>query len=837
MVSIEYPDGGPASGEIASLCRLLASLPATVAYVAGPDMVFEFASDGFRQALDGADVVGRPFAEVLPEVVSQPPFEALRTVLRTGEPRQARGQEVRSRRPGAGTGPAYVDSVYQPVRDEAGRVAGVLIFSTDVSDHVRDRQQLEELAVSLRGSEERDRTLFATLPNGIIRIDRDGSVIAANPAATEILGLGPDQLGLANRARITLHEDGTSYRPQELPAMVALRTGESVSGVIAGVRNARTDEIRWIRITAVPDARDAQGRPLRAYSMFTDITEERRAQSALRESNRLLGRFREANALGVMVADEERVQEANDAFLDIIGYTRDDLDAGRITWASITPPDFADDEATAEMRRTGVAAPYDKEYVHRDGHRVPVLIGAALLDYRPLRWTAFVVDLTARQRAEQERAELQAREQAARLAADAAQDRLALLLEATSLVAATASQEDLRDRLAKLIVPALADCYAVLLLTDRGVLRAAQVVHRNPAKAAILEDLEGVDIPADGPLVQAALTRATTQLITDVSAVLPGWASAAPEVTSCLWRLRPESAVIMPLLVGQRPVGVAVLGRDEDRPVFTETDVAVVEELARRLAAGWANVETFAREHTVAETLQRALMPDAPAQFPGLDLAVRYLPATGGVYVGGDWYDVCPLDRNRVALAVGDVAGHSITSASVMGQVRSMLRAYTLDYPTPADVLARANTAVCQLLPEATATVFHGVLDVSTGDLAYASAGHPPALLDDAEGQCGYLDDAPGVMLGASAGARYTAGHRRVAPGARLLLYTDGLIEDRRRDIAEGFGALARAMRRSVTQTAERTCQLVQSAMLGSGSRDDDVCILALRVQAQPSAH
>ncbi len=271
-------------------------------------------------------------------------------------------------------------------------------------------------------------------------------------------------------------------------------------------------------------------------------------------------------------------------------------------------------------------------------------------------------------------------------------------------------------------------------------------------------------------------------------------------------------------------------------PPFTEADVAVIEELSRRLAAGWATVEAFAREHTVAETLQRALLPDALPRIPGLDLAVRYLPATDGVHVGGDWYDVFPLDRDRVALAIGDVAGHSIGSASIMGQIRSLLRGYALDYRAPADVLRRTNAAVCQLLPDTIATVFYAVLDLSTGELAYANAGHPPALHASGRGDSRYLNGASGAMLGASADAEYIAGRRRLAPGARLLLYTDGLIEDRRRDITEGFSALARALDRSPAQTAERTCQLVKSAMLGSGTRADDVCILAIHRQGQPAA-
>ena len=288
MASMECPSWRTGSGGPAPLCELLAILPAGVAYVAGPDLVFEFVNDVYQRAIGERDVIGRPYREALPEVAGRPRYTAIREVLQTGETRHVRGKEAWLRRPGAAPEHIYIDSVYQPVRDEAGRVAGVLIFSTDVSGHVRDRQRLEELADSLQ-----------------------------------------------------------------------------------------------------------------------------RAQAGLRESNRLLGHLRDANVLGVVIADEEGIREANDAFLDIIGYTRDDLAAGRIAWEAITPPEWVHsyDEAVERMRRTGACPPYDKEYLHRDGHRVPVLVGHAVIDRNPLRWTTFVVDLTARQRDEQERAELLAREQ------------------------------------------------------------------------------------------------------------------------------------------------------------------------------------------------------------------------------------------------------------------------------------------------------------------------------------------------------------------------------------------------------------------------------------------
>ena len=195
--------------------------------------------------------------------------------------------------------------------------------------------------------------------------------------------------------------------------------------------------------------------------------------------------------------------------------------------------------------------------------------------------------------------------------------------------------------------------------------------------------------------------------------------------------MHPHSAIATPLLAAQGSLGVIVLGRSAGRARFTETDVQMVEELGRRLAVGLANTDAFAREHAIAETLQRSLLPDTLPQIPGLDIAVRYLPATEGADVGGDWYDAFPLKDGLVGLVTGDVAGHNIASASIMGQVRSLLRGYAIDDPDPARVLERTNTAVSSLLPDVLASAVYAVLDPATGDLGYANAGHPPPLVAD----------------------------------------------------------------------------------------------------------
>ena len=683
-------------------------------------------------------------------------------------------------------------------------------------------------------SQERYRTLFKTMPQGVVHYDADGSVIGVNPAAREILGL---DLGAATSWPLipqgwALREDGSPFPAQELPVPVALRTGEIVDGVVAGVRHRRTGELRWVRITAVPDARDDQGRPSRAYAIFTDLTEQRQTEAALRQSNALLGRLRDANVLGVVVVGQHRVYEANDAYLDIIGYDRSDLEAGRVHWRQITPPGYESVEVREmeQLLETGACLPFEKEYLHKDGHRVPVLIGAALIDRDPVRWTSFVVDLTSHQRAAQERAELIASNRAARAEADNARERLAFLMRAGALVAATRDRDELLGQIVELVVPTLADSCVVYLPTADGGLLASALGHTDPARAAQLAALRAHPIAPAGPLLsQRAYATGTTQLSRDATTEMPAWVRAEPHAMSIVKLMSPRSAISTPLLAGQDALGVLALYRGAGRPPFTEADVSVIEELGRRLAVGLANTDTFAREHAIAETLQRSLLPDALPRIPGLDLAVRYLPATQGAAVGGDWYDAFPLAGGRVGLVIGDVAGHNIASASTMGQVRGLLRAYAVDDLGPGIALERTNAAVAQLLPDALATVVYAVLDPATGDLSYANAGHPPPIITSTVGQSEYLDDAPGTMLGACATASFATGHRRLPAGTRLLCYTDGLIEDRRRDIGEGLAALAETLQRCPDGSAEYTCASIQAGLVGA-ARQDDICLLTAKL-------
>jgi PAS domain S-box-containing protein len=814
--------------------ELLTSLPAVVAYLSGPGLVVDFINDACSQLIGGRDVLGKPLGEAVPELADE--VGILNRVMATGEP--ARGSEARLRfdRGGPAEQHLFLDYVYQPVRDADGNTAGILLCATDVTAHVQARRELEETAARLTATEERLSGVFETMPPGVIHYAADRTVLGANPAARQILGLTESEITAwpLDTLQRAVYEDGSPVPTEELPSSRALRTGKMVSDVVLGVPHGRTGEIRWLRVTAVPEAHDQAGRPQRAYVMYTDLTDQRRVEAALRESTAVLGRLSEANALGVIVSSEQRIHDANDFFLDLIGYSREDLEAGRLSYQSITPPEYAsgDVAAVAQLRRTGVVPSLEKEYVHRDGHRVPVLIGGAVIDPDPLRWVTFVVDLTARLRAERERAELLVRERAIKAEADRARERLAFLLHAGDMVAATDDRQQMLEHAAHLVVPTLADHCVVYLPAADGTLHATSLAHSDPVRAPVLAEFRQHKIPPAGPMsIQLAYSTGTSQLLCDAKAQLPQWQDLAPDLTELLVRLRADSVLSTPLLVDERPIGVLALARDAERPGFTGTDIAVVEEFARRLAHGLATADTFAREHTIAETLQRSVLPGTLPSISQLDLAVCYLPATEGADVGGDWYDAFPLDGNRVGLVIGDVTGHSVGSASIMGQVRSMLRAYAIDHPDPGEVLARTNTALTRLLPEALATAVYAVLDPATGDLVYANAGHLPPLVATGAGQVDYLDEAAGRMLGASPEPAFTTGRRRLPTGSMLLNYTDGLIENGHRDLTDGMEELAGVMRRSAALTAEQTCDAVREALLGTDVRDDDVCLLAVRLQ------
>jgi GAF domain-containing protein/anti-sigma regulatory factor (Ser/Thr protein kinase) len=294
-----------------------------------------------------------------------------------------------------------------------------------------------------------------------------------------------------------------------------------------------------------------------------------------------------------------------------------------------------------------------------------------------------------------------------------------------------------------------------------------------------------------------------------------------------------QSLLGVPLLVEGRVLGVLHVGTVEPRK-FTRENSTLLELAADRIAIAIHHARVYEREHRVAETLQRSLLPSRLPQVPGLAAAARYLPGSDESAVGGDWYDVLELGGGRVGLVMGDVVASGVSAASVMGHLRNALRAYALDGHPPALVLERLVRVVRELEGREMATLFYGVLDPAGGTLVYSNAGHPPPLVIDAEGRTRFLEDGRSVPLGALAEALYEQAEERIEPGSTILLYTDGLVERRDMWIAEGLERLEEAAAEPAQASGDELCDRLLSELLDGNVAHDDVALLAVHRLAQP---
>jgi anti-sigma regulatory factor (Ser/Thr protein kinase) len=228
--------------------------------------------------------------------------------------------------------------------------------------------------------------------------------------------------------------------------------------------------------------------------------------------------------------------------------------------------------------------------------------------------------------------------------------------------------------------------------------------------------------------------------------------------------------------------------------------------------------------------LQRSLLPDRLPQLPGMRIAARYLP--GGADVGGDWYDAIPLEDGRVGLAMGDVVGHGLGAASLMGQLRHAARAYALEGHSPPAVLDRLDKLVRSLEGAQMATLLYVVVDPDMRTLHFASAGHVPPLVVGPDARTQFLEAAPNPPLGVFESAAHAELTFELEPGSTVVLYTDGLVEERGVSIDSGLEALRRVAEHP--GDPEELCDHIVDSMLAIHPANDDIAVLA--VQALPAA-
>ncbi len=445
--------------------------------------------------------------------------------------------------------------------------------------------------------------------------------------------------------------------------------------------------------------------------------------------------------------------------------------------------------------------------------------------YSPLHGTdgdvigglAIISEITDRKQAEQEREQRQ-REEVARAAAEA-RNRMVENLQAVTDTALghlslDAMATELLDRTRTMLGT---DIAALALVEENGetlVIRAATGFET--------EAPEGLRIPyGSGLLGRVAAERgpiAVDELTpTDTHAPV-------------LQDEGVRSVLAAPMLVGGRLIGAIAVGRREPYR-FTGEDIGWFQLVADRVALAVEQADTYEREHRIAETLQRSLLPERLPELPGIAIAARYLAGGAGA-VGGDWYDVIALSGGRVGLAMGDVVGHGIGAASLMGQMRSALRAYALEDEQPSSVLARLDRLLQSMGPTGMATLLYLVFDPGRSRLVFASAGHPPPLVRDRDGGVRFLETPSAVPLGVQSAPHFSDREFELDAGSTFVLYTDGLVERRDATIEAGFERLQDVVA-GAPEAPGALCDKIVRDML-PGDPADDTALLAVHFAAVP---
>lgn len=425
-------------------------------------------------------------------------------------------------------------------------------------------------------------------------------------------------------------------------------------------------------------------------------------------------------------------------------------------------------------------------------------------------------------------------------------ETLTFLSEAGQQIGGSLDHLQAARTLAEVLVPRLADFAAVELLEgvaadsaqpaadldETVTMRRVAVAHNDePGLWDRLVPEGEVLLPArDTPFVRAMRTgrpvhvpRVDAEYAAGLSASFGG-RDMRPLFTG-------RDLLIVPLIARGRVLGTFKLLRKPDRPGFDDLDLAMVDELARRAALCVDNGRLYRREVQVAQELQRSMLPADPPEVPGARVHYRYRPAGQAAQVGGDWFDAFPLPGRRLGIVVGDVMGHGLTSAAIMGQMRTAVRTLAVEDMRP-DLLLRQLDALARRLGEGyVATCLYAVYDPVARCCSFANAGHVPPVLVSESGESRVLPVPAGLPIGVG-GEPFETTEIPVEDGSRLVLCTDGLVERRGRDIDEGLEEL-RGLLAGPARPLGATCDALLGA-LATTAPADDIAIVAVGLDGIP---
>jgi PAS domain S-box-containing protein len=553
-----------------------------------------------------------------------------------------------------------------------------------------------------------------------------------------------------------------------------------------------------------------------------------RAETAVRESEARKAAMLEASLDCIVSMDHEgRVVEFNAAAEHTFGYAAADV-VGKEMADLIIPPALRD-QHRAGLRRyleTGEAAVLGRRLeivgMRADGTEFPVelTITRIELDGPPL-FTGFIRDISARKRRERD-------------------DRF--LAEAGSLLGASLDLDETLTNVTRLAVPAIADWCAIDLLEDDGTIRRVAAAHSEPEKAAITLDL-GRRRPSrledEGGLGKVIRTG-EAEVFAAITPETLGWLEA--ESRDAVDALGLHSLVIVPLPTPDgRVVGALALVTAESGRTLDGRDLALGLELGRRCGVAIDNARLYRERSHIAHTLQQSLLPPELPTIPGVQVAARFRPAGQGIEVGGDFYDVFPLDDERAwAMTIGDVCGKGPSAAALTSLARHTLRAVTMHDDRPDRVLTLLNEAILkhQADDRFCSAVFARLKRAPDGMVAdIACGGHPQPLLVRADGSVTEVGGS-GLLLGLWPDPKVESERVLLEPGDSLILYTDGVTDAGAPERILSPADMAALLRSAAGSGAARIAATIEDAVTAdpAGEPRDDIAILVVGVDGQPAA-
>ncbi len=544
---------------------------------------------------------------------------------------------------------------------------------------------------------------------------------------------------------------------------------------------------------------NATGQIVRLAGVCADTTE-------LRHEREQAGRAMQHVSDGVAVYDNEgRFVFVNAVAGRLLGHDPSEL-LGKPMW-DVYPEIIgsAFEKLYLQAQRTQVPVEFEGYYGPLAGYFEIRLFPA------PDGMTVYFRNVDDRQRAEAQRAELIR-------SLSSALDRARKLFDVTAALGQALTVPDVTDAVARSARDDLgADVAAIILVGEEGRLCMVGPTTQSKQVNRVLERISGRAATATSDVLRTAHARfdaSRAECLADY-----------PHVGALLEMAGLGRVAHLPMIISGRPIGVILLGWASEQ-IFDTDERAFLTTLAGHCAHAIERARLYDRQLSVTEALQQAILPRHLPTVAGVDLTARYLPAGRDVDVGGDWYDALALPDDSLMLIVGDVGGHGLRAATVMAELKHAARAYAMLGQSPAAITGQLSASLTASGSEVYATAVVVCLNVTNQMLTWSCAGHPPPLVLDGASPA-FLEEVHGPILGAVDNLVYRQDTMALPPGARLLLYSDGLVERRDTSISDRLDFLSAVAAGANTMGLDAACDRLLDEVAGPSGREDDLCLLA----------